>query len=175
MKKEKRFLEIRFNSAEKGIIEGTAVKWNKPSLINGQFNEEFRKDSVKFSKRGVQFLYMHDDSQLLGNSLSDSFDVKSTDKGIEFRAKLPKTQLGEDVKTLLKEGAIRGASIGFIPIKEDRRQGNKRIIEEAELLEISLVGIPAHETSLSLRKEDNKEKKEEKRHWSDLLIEYKDV
>lgn len=53
------------------------------------------------------------------------------------------TQGGRDAFALLKQGIISEFSIGFIP-KESRIEGKNRIFEDVDLIEASLVTIPAN-------------------------------
>ena len=48
------------------------------------------------------------------------------------------------VHALVRSGAIRGVSIGFVTRKSVKRAGGGRTISELELLEASLVTIPMH-------------------------------
>lgn len=49
-----------------------------------------------------------------------------------------------EVRALIREGALRGLSIGFASRKAMPRKGGGRTISELELLEISVVAVPAH-------------------------------
>ena len=49
-----------------------------------------------------------------------------------------------EVRALVKSGAVRGISIGFITRKANARPGGGRTISQLELLEASLVAIPMH-------------------------------
>jgi len=49
-----------------------------------------------------------------------------------------------EVRALVKSGAVRGVSIGFITRKAKARPGGGRTISELDMLEASLVAIPMH-------------------------------
>ncbi len=49
-----------------------------------------------------------------------------------------------EVQALVKAGAVRGISIGFITKKAKARAGGGRVISQLELFEASLVTIPMH-------------------------------
>jgi len=49
-----------------------------------------------------------------------------------------------EVRALVKSGAVRGLSIGFITKTSSPRNGGGRLIKSLELLEASLVTIPMH-------------------------------
>jgi len=56
-------------------------------------------------------------------------------------------QVGKDAYTLLKDGVIRGLSIGFQTVKE-QVVGEVRQLLELKLFEVSLVVFPANEMAL---------------------------
>jgi HK97 family phage prohead protease len=73
------------------------------------------------------------------------------------------TQLSKDIATLVEQGVLRAVSIGFLPLTintypitpEMRATGNYypytntvRVIEEAELIEFSIVAVPANQEAL---------------------------
>jgi len=66
------------------------------------------------------------------------------------------TEEAKNAKQLINEGILKSFSVGFIPRERDEKNNN--IIKEAELLEISLVSIPANPNAVVLAKslDDNK-------------------
>lgn len=56
------------------------------------------------------------------------------------------TQEAREASQLVKEGILKAFSVGFIP--KTRNDSDRNIIEEAELLEISLVSIPCNPQAL---------------------------
>ena len=73
-------------------------------------------------------------------------EIKEDEHGLVVKGRLAlKTQAGKEAYELLKMGALDGLSIGFrVNPKEvsyDKR-GNKRIIKEVDLMEVSLVTFP---------------------------------
>ena len=88
----------------------------------------------------VRFLYAHDPAQVLGTTL----ELRETDEGLFGRFRISKTRLGEDVRTLLHDRALDSFSIGFIAKDFDYdEQKSVRNLKAVELLEISLVAMPA--------------------------------
>lgn len=67
-----------------------------------------------------------------------------------------KSETSREVAELFKEGTVNACSIGFIPLKtstkeEDRVPGQKGMtVTEAELMEVSLVDIPANANAVKL-------------------------
>jgi uncharacterized protein len=87
----------------------------------------------------VRFLYAHDAAQVLGRPL----ELREDATGLFGRFRISKTRLGQDVHTLLSDGALDSFSIGFIPRDFDRdEKAGTRNLKAVELLECSLVSLP---------------------------------
>jgi HK97 family phage prohead protease len=82
--------------------------------------------------------------------------TKATDEGLKFKAKFAKSQVGEEIYSLYKEGIMKAFSVGFVPkqsvenqedmrglLKDFNGQMPRRVYTEVELLEISCVSIPS--------------------------------
>ena len=162
MKIERRYFQLR--SMDKSEVTGFVAKWGVRSNIGGGFTESFDKDSLKPAEGGVALLVQHDPSLIIGRS-GANMSLQSTESGMELKAKIPETRLGQDTKLLLKEKILRGLSAGFY-LERDDWNDNHRIVKRAILSEVSLVSSPAHqETEVNLRhKTQTKEK------WFDLIL-----
>jgi uncharacterized protein len=70
--------------------------------------------------------------------------MEEDDKGLRVRGQLVNTDLGQDVRTLLKSKAVRGLSIGFstMPNGVDFDRDGHRILKALELWEVSIVSLP---------------------------------
>ena len=128
---------------EYGEFEGYGSVFGNKDLGNdviekGAFTKSLRKRKAK----GVKLLYQHKSDMPIG-----VFDeIKEDEHGLVVKGRLAlKTQAGAEAYELLKMGALDGLSIGFrVNPKEvsyDKR-GNKRIIKEVDLMEVSLVTFP---------------------------------
>jgi HK97 family phage prohead protease len=95
--------------------------------------------------RPVRFLYQHDHRQVLGKTL----ELREDDRGLFGRFAISKTSLGQDVRTLLKDGALDSFSIGYLPKEAeiDKKAGVRRL-KEVELIECSLVSTPMNPAAL---------------------------
>jgi HK97 family phage prohead protease len=103
------------------------------TILRGAFDETLA------SGRKVKFLFAHDQSQVLGTALS----LKAEDRGLFGRFKISRTRLGEDVHTLLKDGALDSFSIGYFPEEfEFDPDTGTRLLKKIDLLEASVVAIP---------------------------------
>lgn len=80
--------------------------------------------------------------------LGKAIEISITDKGLEVEIQFaeedanPKAQ---QVKKLIDEGILNAVSVGFIP-----KERNGNIITRAELLEISIVPVPANQEALTM-------------------------
>lgn len=79
-------------------------------------------------------------------------EIKVEKNQLIFRAVFTDvTQKAKEAYALVKEGILNAISVGFIPRDYDEKDGS--IITKAELLEISLVPIPANPQAVILAKE----------------------
>lgn len=109
------------------------------TILRGAF------DDTLAAGRKVKFLFAHDQSQVLGVPLA----LKADDRGLFGRFKISRTRLGEDVHTLLKDGAIDSFSIGYFPEEyEFDPETGTRILKKIDLLEASAVAIPMNPDAL---------------------------
>lgn len=106
-------------------------------VIAGAFD-----DSLK-SGRKPKFLFAHKSDSILGVPL----EWKSDAHGLFGRFKISRTRLGEEVHTLLKDGAVDAFSIGYIPT-EVEFDNDVRLLKSVDLLEASIVPVPMNERAL---------------------------
>jgi HK97 family phage prohead protease len=87
-------------------------------------------------------LWQHDMREPIGIEQS----LKSDRRGLLGTWELIDTQRGSDAYKLLKRGAVRSMSIGYIPQEwEWREEGETRLLKSVDLLENSVVSIPMNE------------------------------
>lgn len=90
-------------------------------------------------------LWQHDMREPIGIEKA----LKADHHGLLGTWELIDTQRGSDAYKLLKRGAVRSMSIGYIPeVVEFRENSDARHIKQIELLENSLVSIPANDQAL---------------------------
>jgi len=66
-------------------------------------------------------------------------EVREDEKGLYVRGELADTQLGNELRTLLKMEAVRGLSIGFITVDSDFDRKGNRLLKELDVVEVSVV------------------------------------
>lgn len=158
-------LEKRYSPLDKRgkTISGYAIYWDRESDIGG-YKERFAKDSLKESDSGTSLYFQHNKERLLGNTKGGTLELEPDDKGLRYKATLPDS--ASDIVESIERKDIQGVSVGFYSLKDDI-QGNTREVQDALLVELSLVDKPAHETSLSMRFKTIKTKT---KHWSKLIL-----
>jgi len=122
------------------------------SLVEGAFQptiiEEGAFSKTLLERKGkVPVLWQHDTREPIGLPL----ELVENAAGLYIKGKISKTDVGDKALTLLRDGALRGLSIGFDPIKwnmekereTDREWDAIRHITELRLWEVSLVTFGA--------------------------------
>lgn len=146
-----RSFEIRATDAEKREVSGIAVPFNETIDIGGGWSERFEKGAVDLNAN-VKLFRDHED--IIGVVT----EMEESDEGLLIRAKISETVLGNETLNLVKDGAIRSFSVGFIPVTDEKK--DKTIIrKKVDLKEVSLVAFPAYDKAevLSVREETNQE------------------
>lgn len=146
-----RSFEIRATDAEKREVSGIAVPYNDTIDIGGGWSERFEKGAVDLTA-DVKLFRDHED--IIGVVT----EMEETDTGLLIKAKISETVLGNETLNLVKDGAIRSFSVGFIPVIDEKK--DKTIIrKKVNLKEVSLVAFPAYDKAevLSVREETNQE------------------
>lgn len=146
-----RSFEIRSTDAEKREVSGTAVPFNEAIDIGGGMKEKFAQGAVDLNADVKLF---RDHKDIIGKVTHMSED----ENGLNITAKISETQLGNETLNLVKDGAIRSFSVGFIPVT-DVKDGNTLIRKKVNLREISLVAFPAYDSAaiLAVRQENTQE------------------
>ena len=119
-------------------------------------NERSRNPLWDLNLAGVDFtnyrrnpvvLYNHDDAQVpVGRTLDIGQDsTGSIAATFEF---LPQDPFAERVKNAWDMGFLRAASIRWLPLETERGQGGRIVTTRADMLEWSIVAIPADPDSL---------------------------
>ena len=148
-----RSFEIRATDAEQRTVEGIAVPYNDTIDIGGGMREQFAPGAVDLNADVKLF---RDHKEIIGIVTK----MEDSESGLLIRAKISDTSLGTETLNLVKDGAIRSFSVGFIPVIDEKKD-NTIIRKKVDLKEVSLVAFPAYEKAevLSVREENNQEDK----------------
>ena len=143
MKRDTRTLpasEVRFASDETGIFEGYASVWNEPDGYGDTIKPGAFKRTLSKRSSGPSMFWNHDPGQPIGVWTELVEDAR----GLRVKGQLvTETVKGAEALALLKVGAISGLSIGFRALRSERGPNGGRVLTEIELVEISLVTLPA--------------------------------
>lgn len=130
-------LEIKAQDvAEDGTFTGWASMYDVIDLGGDVVRKGAFTKTIKESKQ-VPILWQHDAREVIGiGTLTD------TEKGLKIEAKLDMADpLAVKAYNKLKNGFLKGLSIGFMTVK-DSIEGGIRHIKEAALYEVSVVTFP---------------------------------
>jgi HK97 family phage prohead protease len=120
------------------VIEGYANTSTKDRVGDVVLPAAFEKTLATYMQNPV-LLANHDWNDPCGKVL----EAKITDKGLWIKARISDTR--PDIKTLINEGCLRTFSIGYNEVVADYDEATKtKFVKELELLEISIVTVPAN-------------------------------
>lgn len=135
---ERIFIETKIIGGEAGAISGLAWKFGTPDRVN----DWIEPGAFKGVKLPLPILFGHDMNDPVGTW--DTATEKSDGLHLTGKLLVDDVTRAREVAALVKSGAVRGISIGFITKKASARSGGGRSIKSLELLEASLVTIPMH-------------------------------
>ena len=146
MNKHFRVAQIK---AASGATDGTFVLNEESEDRVGDVIEVAGWQLDNFQKNAPA-LWNHDSSKLVGQWEN----VKVVGKQLIGDLRLASTSLGKMAKTLIDEGILKAVSVGFLPLEYEPldKDSDGYLIKSAELLEVSLVSVPAHPNALLLSK-----------------------
>ena len=133
---ETRSVELRLDNLEERTITGIAVPYGQDANIGGMYVERFAPGAID-SVEDVKLFYGHE------TPIGVVTAGRDADGGFEITAKVSETSLGNDVLTLMRDGALNKFSVGFVPIEQER-DGNTVTRTKVALKEVSVVPFPAY-------------------------------
>lgn len=126
---------------------------NKATIDRG--DELIATDAWKLDnfKKNPIILFNHGMDSLGGTPVGKATEVRPTDEGLFLKVKLSNSKAPgiQMVRDLVEERILKAFSVGFNPIKSenvDMDGKSVKKITEAELFEVSIVGIPMNQDSL---------------------------
>lgn len=135
---ERVFLETKIIGSDDGLVSGLAWKFGTPDRIG----DWIEPGAFKGAKLPIPMLFGHDMNDPVGTW--DVAEEKADGLHITGKLLVDDVARAREVRALVKSGAVRGISIGFVTRKAQARTGGGRTIKSLELLEASLVTIPMH-------------------------------
>lgn len=135
--------ETRLAADEAGTFTGYAARFGE----RNSYDEIVKKGAFKrtlsdHKSRRVSppMLWSHNPDSPVGVWTS----IREDDEGLAVEGRLiTGTERGREALELLKAGAVSGLSIGFRTVRQERTRDGGRILTEIDLVEISIVAVPA--------------------------------
>ena len=150
------------------IVEGyaavfeteTDLGWCKEVISRDAFNDCNMSDCV--------LKYNHNDNCLiLARTRNKSLELTVDNKGLKIKANLIDTTQNRDIYKMIKAGLLDKMSFAFSVRKQEWDYENdvRRITEISQLFDVSVVDVPAYETTeiYARSKEDYEKEKEQYR------------
>lgn len=135
-------LEFKFAAPDAGEIVGLASTFGNADAMGdivapGAFAATIAEHTSADTMPAM--LWAHQMGEPIGRWVS----MRETERGLEVRGKLSDVPRARDARTLAADGAL-GLSIGFRPGDYDTNDTGNRVLRAVELVEISLVAVPAN-------------------------------
>jgi HK97 family phage prohead protease len=132
------YLETKVLADDAGAISGVAWKFATPDRIG----DMIEPGAFKSVSMPIPMLFGHD----LGDPIGTWETASEKSDGLHVSGKLLINDVARarEVHALVKAGAVKGISIGFITKKASARPGGGRTIKMLELFEVSLVTVGMH-------------------------------
>lgn len=138
-----RAAEVRFATDEEaGTFTGYAAIFAEPNAYGETIKPgAFRRSiATRDATGGPSMFWNHDPGQPIGVWT----DLVEDSRGLKVSGRLvTETRAGAEALALLKAGAVNGLSIGFRAKGQERGPNGGRVLTEIDLVEISLVTLPA--------------------------------
>lgn len=134
--------EVRFATDDTGTFNGYASVFGEPDSFGDTIKPgAFAKTLAERKKTGGPAMFWnHDPAQPIGVWT----DLAEDARGLKVTGRLvTETRGGSEALALLKAGAVNGLSIGFRARSSERGPNGGRVLTDTQLLEISLVSMPA--------------------------------
>lgn len=123
---------------EAGTITGLAWPFGTPDRMG----DVIEPGAFKGAKGPLPMLAFHNASDPVGAWS----EISETAKGLTVKGRLLIDDLprAREIRALVQSGAVTGLSIGFMTKKAQLRRDGGRTIKAVDLVEVSLVSVPAH-------------------------------
>jgi len=159
-------------------LVGYAAVFGPLSEDLGGFRERVAPEAFDRSLEGgtdIRALVDHDTAKVLGRSSSGTLKLSTDERGLKVEIDLPDTTYANDLRALLERGDVSQMSFAFLVEPngekwEGRDEAGMRIrtLTDVQLIEVSVVTIPAYpDTVAALRSMGrlSQEAKQARDHW----------
>lgn len=142
MEKKSIILELKADEADENSLTGYASIFGNVDrvgdiVVSGAFAKSLE------TGRKVKMLWNHNPETVIG-----VFDeIREDEKGLFVKGRFAATDKAQEVRELVKMGAIDSMSIGYRTEVYEWTNSGERLLKEVSLYEISLVTFPANESA----------------------------
>ncbi|MCI9865058.1 HK97 family phage prohead protease [Rhizobium skierniewicense] len=135
---ERVYFETKIAASDTGEITGLAWPFGSADRVG----DIIEPGSFKSASLPLPMLFGHDLNDPIGIWSAASED--STGLQVKGRLLIDEVSRAREVHALIKSGAVRGLSVGFVTKKAIARKGGGRTISAVDLMEISVVTLGMH-------------------------------
>lgn len=132
------YLETKILADDAGAISGLAWKFATPDRVG----DMIEPGAFKGIALPIPMLFGHDMGDPIGTW--DAAVEKSDGLHVSGRLLVDEVPRAREVRALVRAGAVKGISIGFLAKRAVLRPGGGRTIKALELFEVSLVTVGMH-------------------------------
>lgn len=135
------FLEFKaaFTADDTGLVEGKAWDFSGADRVGDVIEPAAFASAIG---KSLPMLFAHDQAQVVGTW--ESVAVEADGLKVKGRLLVDDVARAKEVRALLRAKSVTGLSVGFMTKKAAPRKGGGRTITDLDLMEVSLVAIPAH-------------------------------
>lgn len=139
-----------------GMLHGYAAIFNVPTTKQNQFpgTETIARGAFRevLARDDVLATVEHDPTKLLGRTSSGTLRLSEDDYGLGYEIDLPDTQVGHDVRELVKRGDMRGASFLAAFNRSTMERSDTGVIHRSfnRLLDVTITAAPAYDETSAL-------------------------
>lgn len=135
---ERVYFETKLLASDAGTICGVAWKYGQPDRIGDMIAPgAFAKAAMP-----IPMLFGHDLNDPIGTW--DAAEDKAGGWFLTGKMLVDEVPRAREVRALVRSGAVKGLSIGFIAGRAEPRAGGGRLIKTLELFEVSIVTVGMH-------------------------------
>lgn len=135
---ERVYIETKLLADDAGAVSGVAWKYDQPDRIGDMIAPgAFAKAALP-----IPMLFGHDLNDPIGTW--DSATDKAGGWHLAGKLLVDDVARAREVRALVRSGAVKGLSVGFVTKQASARPGGGRLIKSLELLEVSLVTVGMH-------------------------------
>lgn len=143
-----RMMHVRAVDTEAREVEGVAVPYGTRAQIIPGWYERFEKGDHRLSDDPVLYAqHGHMRGALPIGAITKGWD---TDDGFHIRAHISQTPAGDEAYTLLRDGVVKGLSVGFLPgTSHDEHDGEETttVRTGSTIAEVSVTAHPAYDNA----------------------------